>query len=185
MLERELKVILSRKQYECIKKMFIWDKVVKQQNYYYIEPENIDFDITVRVREIAGQYKLQVKLPIKKENALHIKDEYECALEMLPDSIDGELLYEKFGIKVRNRVFTYIGKLKTKRNILLAENGTEICLDQNWYLGRIDYELEIEYVDKKPDKLLSRFEQLGISFASDACGKNSRYLRKYIENSYT
>lgn len=181
MLEKELKVILSQEQYECVKQMFVWDKVIQQKNYYYVELDNINLDVTVRIREIEGHFKLQVKVPVKKENALHIKKEYECNLVSLPSSINGDFLYEKFGLSFNNRKFSSVGVLKTERNILLAENDVEICLDRNWYLDNMDYELEIEYLAQKPDKLLDRLIEIGISFENEVNGKNSRYLKKYFE----
>ena len=79
MIEKEIKILLSKEQYEKIEKVFSWKKKFTQINFYYGDLEKIDEngELTVRVRQNGDNYKLQIKKPVVYDEALHIKEEYE------------------------------------------------------------------------------------------------------------
>ena len=89
MIEKEIKILLSKEQYEKIEKVFSWKKKFTQINFYYGDLEKIDEngELTVRVRQNGDNYKLQIKKPVVYDEALHIKEEYERDIKDLPDKI--------------------------------------------------------------------------------------------------
>lgn len=74
MIEKEIKILLSKEQYEKIEKVFSWKKKFTQINFYYGDLEKIDEngELTVRVRQNGDNYKLQIKKPVVYDEALHI-----------------------------------------------------------------------------------------------------------------
>ena len=45
------------------------------------------------MREVGNEKLLQIKLPIRKENALHIKDEIEIPMTKIPNYLDDKVLH--------------------------------------------------------------------------------------------
>lgn len=81
MIEKEIKILLSKEQYEKIEKVFSWKKKFTQINFYYGDLEKIDEngELTVRVRQNGDNYKLQIKKPVVYDEAL---DEFIEMLDM-------------------------------------------------------------------------------------------------------
>ena len=183
MVENEFKLMLTKEQYKKILKMFEWDEVTEQTNYYFDTRtlELVEEHITCRVRAIDGRYLLQMKLPNGEE---HSRIELERELSELPETISGEILEEMSGMLLPN--VRRIGALTTIRHIK-HEDGFEIDLDENYYLGRIDYELEVEFTDeaKARAKLKDIRMALHTRQADDVCiGKIHRFLQEYkLKNS--
>jgi len=182
MIEKEFKVLLSKEKYLELFKRFDWHKSVKQINHYYADNERllIEEDITVRVREISGTYILQIKSPILEESALHVKDEYEEKLATLPNIIYTDQINRATGLSIGHA--SYVGSLQTYRKICYWNDTVQMCLDQNDYLSIVDYELEIEYDDEIPYKLLEMLTSYGIFFNDDACGKYLRYMQEHYKS---
>ncbi len=180
MVEKELKVLITREEYQKVMQMFSWDKNIVQENYYYVNPENIDFENTFRVRKIENKYKLQIKRTMKKDKSLHIKKEYECELETLPERISSDFLNEKLELKYEECTYSCVGSLKTDRKVMKTD-AVELCLDKNYYLANVDYELEIEYQNSEPLDLIAELRDAGISFEKGISGKNTRFLKRYVE----
>jgi uncharacterized protein YjbK len=180
MIEKELKSLVTKEAYMKMLNAFTWNDSIKQINYYYADKLGVleTKNITVRARCIDSNYKLQVKSPVSEVGALHIKNEYEEKLLMLPNEIESEKLSRIIGCEIENVYL--IGSLKTHRHIFWWDNITQLCLDENKYLGCIDYEVEIEYVEDIDDKLLSQLSSLNVNFDSKAKGKYSRFMDKYI-----
>lgn len=85
MMEKEYKVILNYKEYKELLKSFNLNKNYCQVNYYFDTKDSYCKlnNITIRIRKKEDQYYLQVKVPIKYDNALHIKKEYEKNIHFL------------------------------------------------------------------------------------------------------
>lgn len=113
MIEKEIKILLSKEQYEKIEKVFSWKKKFTQINFYYGDLEKIDEngELTVRVRQNGDNYKLQIKKPVVYDEALHIKEEYERDIKDLPDKILGEQLKDILGMDFPD--FYMLGKLES------------------------------------------------------------------------
>lgn len=178
MIEKELKSLLNRETFGETLKSFKWSDSINQTNYYYADKLGVlkAENITVRVRCIDGKHKLQVKSPISENGALHIKNEFEEKLAGLPNKIESKRLSEIIGREIEDAYL--IGQLETHRHIFWWDESTQICLDENKYLGYIDYEIEIEYTDKVQDELISCLSSLSINFNKNTRGKYSRFIER-------
>ncbi len=134
-VENEKKVLLYQDEFERLYKLFFDETPPKEQRNYYYDTDDRAFqrkNTTVRIREKNGQYLGTIKT--------HSEDDSDCSIEEtfriqnVPDSLEcegshlsvrGELLTERFEIELKNRVC--------------------LILDRNRYLGKTDYELEVEY----------------------------------------
>lgn len=180
LIEKEIKVILSKEQYDSIGKILKWEKEFEQINYYYLDKEK-EIDkrgITVRVRDKNKKLKLQVKCPVTTEKALHVKREYEYDIDEVIESIDSSLLKE-----IYNEDFGELflmGKLVTFRKESLWSDNILICLDKSTYLEYEDFELEIEFKDELDENLIRLLKEKNITFNKGTFGKCRRFFRRYL-----
>ncbi|MBO6166692.1 MAG: CYTH domain-containing protein [Eubacterium sp.] len=178
--EKEIKVLLSKDEYNRLDVLFCWSKDYYQINHYYGNESLFDSDLnTYRVREKNGKIKIQVKIPEKKEGSLHIKKEYEKEINSVPEIIKKEELTEITGIPF-DEDKEYIGKLTTHRKECLDYENVEICLDKNEYLNKTDYEIEIEFKGEYPEEITSILERNGIKTSETVDGKNTRYMKEFL-----
>ncbi len=179
MIENEFKLALTKEQYNTLHGEYAWDKEIFQINHYY-DTDNLVLSgehITCRVREIAGEYFLQMKLPADK---LYSRVELEKPLDALPERLTGEELSALSGREGLPNV-KRLGKLSTMRSVKTVD-GAEIDLDKSEYFSKTDYELEIEFTNEQTArKLLTQItERLGVKPASEVClGKIRRFLEEY------
>ncbi|MGP1440775.1 MAG: CYTH domain-containing protein [Catonella sp.] len=174
--EKEIKIMLSKEQYDEINDYFEWDDEFVQTNYYYSEDIEIETneEVTFRVRVKNKKKILQIKIPEEKNKSLHIKKEYEKELNTVPQMFLGKSLNEIVGVDRFSDVFL-IGDLTTNRKLKKQSDGIEICLDRNKYLGLEDYELEIEFKEEYPTGIVKILENKGITTAKETSGKYSRF----------
>ena len=180
MIENEFKTMLSAEQYERLLNEFSWDETILQTNYYYDTDELklSERSITVRVREIDGEFFLQVKLPTKKEFS---RVELSEKLDTLPEELSGKLLSEISGEDIPD--VKRLGKLFTKR-LVKGFDGAEIDLDMSEYFEKADYEVEIEFTDEeKAREILKKIRSvIGERSESVICkGKIRRFLEEYLK----
>lgn len=180
MIENEFKVILNKNQYENLAKSYNWDKEILQTNHYF-DTENLELSarrITCRVREISGEFFLQLKLPTEVNFS---RVELEKKLLFLPEKIDGKEL-EKLAENVLFPDVKRLGALSTKR-LVKRFDGAEIDLDESRYFNKTDYEIEIEFTDENlARKLLENARNLigKTSSENEACtGKIHRFLEEF------
>ncbi len=135
MMEFEKKVLLSQREYHFLlnRKQDAPPRIV-QINHYY---DTDDFawnrlGITCRVRERKGRFEATIKA--------HRSGAGECSIETSrpADNERDARLFDAMGVHLQ-------GYLTTYRTQLAHWKGLDIVLDENAYLGRTDYELEIEY----------------------------------------
>ena len=150
MLEFEKKVMLTEREY-C----FLRDNRYQsgtdtlQVNHYY---DTDDFElskkgITCRIREKDGIYTATVKA--------HQYKGADCSVENSRHVVDQ---YDDFLFKGMNAA--YQGCLETVRCTFVTENGISVMLDENHYLGIVDYELEIEYKADAEDSALNELDAI-------------------------
>lgn len=181
MIENEFKRILSREQFEILQKSFDWDEKITQKNHYF-DTENLELSerrITCRVREISGEFFLQIKLPTGVDFS---RVELEKKLDFLPEKIDGKTLEN---LAENNDIFPDVkklGVLQTNR-FVKRFGGAEIDLDESRYFDKIDYEIEIEFTDENTaQNLLEKVRDLIGESSSEnpVCkGKIRRFLEEY------
>lgn len=182
MIENEFKMMLTSGQYEKLCGEFTWDETVLQTNYYY-DTDELTLSgrrITVRVREIDGEFFLQVKLPTKTEFS---RVELERRLDNLPETLSGEVLKQMSGEDMPD--VKRLGKLFTKRLVKRFDGG-EIDLDLSEYFEKRDFEIEIEFTDEiKAREILDKVKVIiGDKSENIVCtGKVRRFLGEYSKNS--
>lgn len=181
MLEQEYKCIINREMYLKLVDHFKWDDIKEQTNHYYCDKEGVlsQQKIMVRIREKDGIYKIQVKKHHGTNTVSHIADELEFEADSVAEYIEAQKAYEITGIKTEN--LYRIGALSTKRHSLKWNDTAEICLDKSTYFDITDYEIEVEYSEEEPVKLLEDLQKLGISFNEKGPGKYSRFVSRFKE----
>lgn len=175
MLETEYKSLLTEQEYKKIEDFYKWDYVAKQENNYYGDGDGVISKnrIMFRVRVKDGKSAVQVKLHKNSGSPLQICEETEFPIDGVPDIIEDAEKYT--GIKTAP--LRRLGASVTLRHSKMWDDKTEICLDKTEYLGKTDYELEIEYTGNTvPEKLTEEIKNLGVEFRDNAVGKYSRFL---------
>lgn len=176
MIEKELKVLLTKGQYDLLIQQFDWDEIRTQTNFYYTNCENHikNEDITIRVRECNNKVALQVKVPLNEQGALHISKEFETYIKDVPKDIDGTFLSKLCSIPMSN--VSMAGFLITERYICNWKDDIEICLDKNKYLNVEDYEIEIEYKENIDSVILDILNMNNINTQNKVEGKCKRFF---------
>lgn len=175
MLETELKCMLDEETYLKLKHQFKWDWIKEQENHYYSDISNTlrKKGITFRIRTKDGINKLQIKMHKSTDKALQICDEYEYPISDIPDIFTASQVKELIGYE--NDVIR-LGSLKTLRHSCIYSDGVEICLDKNDYLGKTDYEIEVEYTQTIPQELTDILKANSVTFTLPCSGKCSRFM---------
>ncbi len=180
MTENEFKIMLDKEQYD--KLLCLYDfKTFTQINHYY-DTEELEMSerrVTVRVRELDGEYFLQMKLPTNKEFS---RTELSRKVTTPADIITGSELSALAGGEFPD--VKYLGALTTVRSVWKFDGG-EIDLDRSDYFGKTDYELEIEFTNEQAARsVLEKIRsELGLSQSGEVCaGKIRRFLAEYKKN---
>ncbi|MBQ8975049.1 MAG: CYTH domain-containing protein [Oscillospiraceae bacterium] len=179
-VEREVKIMLTREQYDRIFARFDWDETARQTNHYYMDGKGLlrAEKINLRVREKNGKYMLQVKSLVKNEKGgPSIHNEAERETDCAPEQFSAGEVKELTGIDTDGA--QRIGCLTTVRSTLQYNGEIEICLDKSEYLGLTDWELEIEYTGDRLEDVLSIVRELGLSADKKPKGKMSRFYARY------
>jgi uncharacterized protein YjbK len=135
MIEFEKKILLTEKEFKKLLELKTEGSECVVQNNYYYDSEDLKMHnsgITCRIREKGGVCLATVKT--------HKARECDCSIESSKyvGNVHDDSFFADMGIQLQ-------GVLSTRRTTLHKQQGIEVVLDQNTYLGTTDYELEIEY----------------------------------------
>lgn len=169
-IENELKFMLSESEFYCImneiKSQYpetICNEKI-QINYYF---DSVDGylqkqEITCRVRQVEGTLLGHIKQ--HRMNKDYESAETKFALETLPQNIyfNGQLLI-------------YQGNLITRRHSFKVASSIKIECDINYYLGRHDFEVEIEYEAGLYDIAWQTARKLGLKYLHSV-SKSERFF---------
>lgn len=178
-IELEYKMILNKRHFNTIKRRYPFDYPFKQINYYYDTKELAlgAKRYALRIREAKNQFILTLKVPHKKGVM-----EYEQTMsskQMIPEEINETITAALDFIDMADLVC--FGELTTYRSVYETADAT-VCLDENFYHGVHD--LEIEYEVRRPHDSYPAFiaflESNGISKHRPAMGK-ARRVKKAIK----
>jgi uncharacterized protein YjbK len=177
MVEIEYKYELSREQFLHICSRFTWDEISEMDNYYYDDQKLTLYskDITIRVRKLNNKIILESKLPESKsdDGVIRISKERSCELSCVPNFLDQSIVFQMTDLILDG--VENVGKLKTTRRRKKLENLT-IFADMCKYLGKIDYELELEI--ENGDYITDIDSLTGLSGLKPSDGKRSRFIKK-------
>lgn len=178
--EREFKCLIKESEYNRIVKYITWNRHIVQTNYYY---DTCDYSFfskgyTCRIRVVEDEIEIQIKEPNISKNQLYKKrKEQSLSLETYPNMEIIEIYFNAAPL-------TLLGSLTTERYTYQYDENIIIFVDKNYYLDKVDYELEIEFKEnrdiKKVKKILN--EDLTISEINKDCkGKYTRFIFRYLE----
>lgn len=137
-VEYEHKQLITLNEYnnlmQKLDRLYACDEIL-QINYYYDDNNFSLFhkDETLRVRQKADKLTLERKYNKRyAPGGERICEESSKIIESLPSKVT-----------IGNIVYFYLGELVTiRKNYIVDENL--ISLDVSYYLGKVDYELEVE-----------------------------------------
>ena len=173
-IETEYKYLLSVEQFQEVlakrKMKFSFSEHKLQANYYYDTDENAlnILRTTVRIRQQYGDMKLQIKRHRKNSNGLATSDEYSGKIDILPSVMKIPDIPDKVILK---------GALVTERQVFSFGKNSNICFDENMYLGICDYEVEIEVDERDTEDALSIINYLGL-IQKPIKSKSERFFRR-------
>lgn len=145
-LEQELKLQLSKREYDILQEYSQTESVL-QTNHYFAQ-DNMPSDVMFRLRVKCGKYLLCYKKLLSQTNGVTICDEREkeiseqFAQQLLSRGIFYTEVKSILGVDVPENL-TYVGSMDTYRT-KFALNNLTLELDYNKYLDTVDYELECE-----------------------------------------
>lgn len=191
MQEMEYKYILDNNQYtNLISKVSSEIGMMNcklQVNYYYDTPNLLlnKNNITLRVRQIESDLSLEMKTEISENGLLKIHEELTHAIYNLPMNLD----LKKFNWTKyipHDEEILFKGCLITERRTSKPCEGIKLDIDKNLYLGKIDYELEVEFEEGLDEKALDLLKYYIGDIKKKSCiSKKSRFfeeLKRLNEN---
>ena len=146
-----------------------------QINYYYDTYNKKLFNncITLRIRQKNAKLFLQYKYDKNFNGLVNTCIEYEKNISEFPMSISGEMLPEE-----EKCIYHYVGNMTTNRRNYEIDDVV-ISLDVNYYLGVVDYELEIEFKEiEKAKKIISQ------NFVNDLKINNVGKYQRFVKRIY-
>lgn len=181
MIEREYKFLLPEDEFQRLRRLaeelFPDTKPVRrtQINHYYDTPgrDIRKRDITLRVRQVGETFCAQVKLPLYGGKGLTEKEELGRPLAELPQSIH---IHSLFSVLPEIGECFPEGSLTTCRTTWRPRPGLRLEFDESRYLGKTDYELEIEYEPAEEEAVRRLIRQLGLCPQGKPLGKVTRFF---------
>lgn len=184
MIEKEYKYLIDEKSFMEFKNKINFDKCNTIINYYYTDSNGIlnRNNITVRYREQNAKNTWEIKYPLKtnemntadRDSHLAIRKEFSKYGDK-KHPITTEEIMSITGCNILDLVEQ--GCLKTIRYTKYLDENNILYLDINYYLGLIDYEIELEYKSDNPDSKIF-LELQKVSKLESIGGKRTRFLRK-------
>lgn len=170
-IEKEYKMMITKQQFEDLKSFYPYNVTNNQINYYYdSKPSAYARGFAIRIRELNGEFIFTLK-----ESVPEGKLEYEFVIEK-NDINDQKIKNVLDSLHLKDQLFM-IGTLKTIRHIYRDEFG-ELCLDENHYLQKVDYEVEYELFDHTMDKLdhfINLLKKCNIDYVPNKLSKLKRF----------
>lgn len=149
-VEIEAKVLLDDKEYEHLLKKLPLKQHVIQTNWYIDsadrELEHASTRMGLRIRFVNGEYTLTLKAPmaeglLEKEELLGPSEaEQMIKKDLFPKGGIADFLGT---LDVDVKKLKTLAKLETERYYGLVDK-CKVSLDKNTYLGKVDYELEVD-----------------------------------------
>ena len=173
-LERELKMALTKEEYDCLLHSYDFDKTIVQRNVYYDTPDSRikKRKGALRIRFADGKKILTIKLPNDETS----KKEYESEIEADSPAAFTEEIWNFIHEHLREAgQLVPIADFTTVRHLLICSEG-EFCLDETDFGPVKDYEIEYEYhMDHDGMQKLNQFlKPAGIEYKKQGSSKLAR-----------
>lgn len=156
-----------------------WEKKTVQVNFYYSNHVILNKwkDMCIRIRCKESSTKLQIKEIVEYNYGVRISNEYETAIDSVPNRLPQWKLQSVWSKYCFGDVFLQ-GFMVTERCLKKIGN-VNIALDRNNFGGCIDYEIEFECEDS--DDVHEALETMKIGALTEHPeGKYERFCR-YME----
>ena len=167
-IEKEYKMMLDEKAFNCLKSQLKGLTLNDQTNFYYSAKNHMG----MRIRLLNDHYYFTLKHHINNEVREY---EWEVPENNIHHPSITSLLNE---LEIGH--VDYLGTLRTRRFTLDFPLGT-LCLDENEFLGQVDYELEYELKDYQVDDFKTLEDLLGnagLTFVPNKLTKYGRFLTR-------
>lgn len=147
---------------------------VLQINYYY-DTDCLYFDSigeTIRIRQVGDRLTGTTKIHISKDGS-GLSTENSFKISCLSRTL-----------RYKSEDIVFQGELVTERTVISPEDNITICFDKNYYLGTVDYEVELEY--DRPSELQANKWYIFMSECIRECegvlknrsSKSNRFFKK-------
>lgn len=183
MLEFEKKILLNKKEYDCLINKYPTVQTV-HENYYY-DTEDLRFNsmgITYRIRKKNDRF-----IATKKIHG--VENNKNCSREI---TVIAKNEFDSSAFD--NRDLQLKGRMITTRNEFTVTEGVTAMLDKNVYLDTCDYELEVEYLRNARNVVENFIKDLLGDFSAhydseskyyyrikDSRSKSERFFERYKE----
>lgn len=171
-VEYEHKQLITLDEYnnlvQELDRLYVCENIL-QINYYYDDNNFSLFhkDETLRVRQKANRLTLERKYNKRyAPGGERICDESSKIIESLPSKVT-----------IDNNIYSYLGELVTIRKNYIVDEST-VSLDISYYLGKVDYELEVE---SEKELILPTLVSGLIEFKNHNNGKYMRFIKALKE----
>lgn len=180
-VERELKMLLTKTEYESL--LAIGQTEPQLQINYYFYCEEMPADVMVRIRVKNGEYLFCYKRLLSAQNGVNVCDEREKPIDAL--SAKRWIEHGVTEDEIKNLInvdmpatLKCLGSLNTYRAKFVL-NGFNVELDKNEYLDVTDYELECECDDSAQLEELKAYlcDNYGVTF-KPSLPKSARFFKK-------
>lgn len=179
--ERELKVLLTKENYEKLCTLIPCDEQRLQINTYYDTPDQAlkARGFACRIRETQGKYILTIKKPLDSITKYEYEKEVSAPTVSELDPEDRSWMLEKISLgDIELHPFV---TFETIRRITQLENA-ELSLDETHFPKHTDYEIEYEY--RKDHNGISVFNQIleraGLQYEKNCMSKLARAVQDLV-----
>ena len=148
-LEREYKRMLSEREFQLLKAWCRQNGLESEGSLHantYYDTNDLELfrgEHTLRLRKTGGTIYAQFKCLTGRDSGVRICTEYECEIVRVPREIKLDVMFPNCPVLTKTPCVR-IGELLTNR-CRFSGQGYTLFLDVNFYLGAIDYELEVEF----------------------------------------
>ena len=175
--EVELKMILTKEQFDSLLQFYLPANFIEQTNHYFSAANKTNYQ-SIRIREKEGKYLFTLK-----EKYKDYVQEYEKYTQSL-NLIDDEEIINVLKERQLYPPYNEIGKLTTNRFTYIIPHKAELCFDINEYYGITDYEIEYEVIQPHNhlEAFLNILKQANIEFIPNPISKVKRCLQAKEKN---
>lgn len=180
--ERELKILLTKEQYEKLRDLLPEAVCREQTNTYYDTADGLlkFHGFALRIRDVNGKHIMTVKKPMDSITKYEFEQVVSAGrFDDLPAS-EQQWGFEKLGLgQIELKPFISLTTLRCMKKT----DQAEICLDRTTFAHHTDYELEYEYT--KDHDGISVFNELlskvGLHYEKNCPSKLARAVIDSVE----